>query len=252
MLAAAIAIGIVLPVGTASAQGMFDFFFGNRRSLPPQTHSYADPYGSPTAPGQPQAPEGSRGSTYCVRLCDGRYFPMQNHSGATPAQMCQAFCPAAKTKTFSGSVINHAVARDGKRYADLENAFVYRDRLIADCTCNGKDPFGLARVQVTSDPTLHPGDVIATDTGLAAVQGTRRTGAQTTSFTPIEGYTGVSEDMRKKLSELKVMPAPPGTPTVIIPTKAPEPVRTAERAPDPARSAQARPRQSFWDFFGFR
>jgi hypothetical protein len=99
-------MGLVLPVETASAQGMFDFFFGNRRSLPPQTHSYADPYGNPGAPGQPHVPEGSRGSTYCVRLCDGRYFPMQNHSGATPTQMCQAFCPAAKTKTFSGSAIN--------------------------------------------------------------------------------------------------------------------------------------------------
>jgi hypothetical protein len=107
-------------------------------------------------------------------------------------------------------------------------------------------------VQVTSDPTLHPGDIIATDAGLAAVQGTRRTGSQTTSFTPIKDYTGASEDMRKKLSELKVMPAPPGISTVIVPEKKPEPVRTADRAPDPSRSAQARPRQSFWDFFGFR
>jgi hypothetical protein len=245
-----VAMGLVLPIGTASAQGMFDFFFSNRRPMPPQAHSYADPYAAPTAPTRQHALEGSsRGSTYCVRLCDGRYFPMQNHSGATPAQMCQAFCPAAKTKTFSGSVINHSVARDGTRYADLDNAFLYREKLVADCTCNGKDPFGLARVQVTSDPTLHPGDVIATETGLAAVQGTRRTGAQTTSFTPIEGYTGVSEDMRKKLSELRVVPAPPGISTVIVPSPAPATARTAERAPEPARAAQARPRQSFWDFF---
>ena len=72
-------------------------------------------------------------------------------------------------------------------------------------------------MQVTSDPTLRPGDVIATEGGLAAVEGTRRTGAQTTSFTPIGDYSGVSEDMRKKLSDLKVMPAPPGIPTVIVP-----------------------------------
>jgi hypothetical protein len=176
---------------------------------------------------------------------------MQNHSGATPAQMCQAFCPASKTKTYSGGAINHAVARDGSRYADLENAFLYRDKLVADCTCNGKDPFGLARVEVTSDPTLHPGDIIATDAGLAAVQGTRRTGAQTTLFTPIKDYTGATEDMRRKLSEVKVKPAPPRISTVIVPEKRPEPVRTADRAPDPTRSAYARPR-SFWDFFGFR
>ena len=92
------------------------------------------------------------------------------------------------TKTFSGSAIKHAVARDGTRYADLDNAFLYREKLVADCSCNGKDPYGLARVEVTSDPTLRPGDVVATEAGLAAVEGTRRTGSQTTSFTPIEGY----------------------------------------------------------------
>ena len=180
-----------MPVGPASAQGMFDMFFGNRRP-PPQAHAYADPYGSPyaspTAPGSSHGPPegGSRGATFCVRLCDGRYFPMQNHAGASPPQLCKAFCPAAQTKTFSGSAIKHAVARDGTRYADLENAFLYREKLVADCSCNGKDPYGLARVEVTSDPTLRPGDVVATDAGLAAVQATRRTGTQTTSFTPIE------------------------------------------------------------------
>src|SRR5439155_19558078 len=135
-----------------------------------QAHAYADPYASPSAP-RPYhtVPEGgSRGATYCVRLCDGRHFPMQNHSGANPAQMCQAFCPAARTKTFSGSAIDHAVARDGTRYADLDNAFLYREKIVADCSCNGKDPFGLARVQVTSDPTLHPGAVVATEAGLPA------------------------------------------------------------------------------------
>ena len=58
---------------------------------------------------------------------------------------------------------------DGSRYADLDNAFVYRKKLVAGCTCNGRDPFGLARVDVNTDPTLRPGDIVATKTGLVAV-----------------------------------------------------------------------------------
>ena len=177
----------------------------------------------------------------------GRYFPMQNHAGASPAQLCQAFCPAARTRTYSGSAINHAVARDGTRYADLDNAFLYREKVVPDCTCNGKDAFGLVRVQVTSDPTLHPGDIVATNEGLVAVLGTRRTGLQGVSFTPIERYTAAPDDLRKKLSDVKVMPAPPGIMTTVVPTEAPAPVRTA--VAEPVRAAPPPRPRSFWDFF---
>ena len=99
---------------------------------------------------------------YCVRLCDGRYFPIQRHTNATPMQLCNAFCPAAKTQVFNGCQIDHAFAANGARYADLENAFVYREKIVPSCTCNGKDSFGLARIDVASDPTLRPGDIVAT------------------------------------------------------------------------------------------
>jgi hypothetical protein len=87
---------------------------------------------------------------------------MSRHANATPVQLCNAFCPAAKTQVFNGSEIDHAVAPTGARYADLENAFVYRQKLIPDCTCNGRDAFGLAKIDVASDPTLKPGDIVAT------------------------------------------------------------------------------------------
>ena len=54
------------------------------------------------------------------------------------------------------------------RYADLDNAFVYRQKLIPDCTCNGKDAFGLAKIDVASDPTLKPGDIVATGDNVKA------------------------------------------------------------------------------------
>ena len=114
-------------------------------------------------PAAPQASSGTgRAVAYCVRLCDGRYFPMLRQANATPVQLCNAFCPAAKTQVFNGSEIDHAVSSTGARYADLDNAFVYRQKLIPDCTCNGRDTFGLAKIDVASDPTLRPGDIVAT------------------------------------------------------------------------------------------
>ena len=87
---------------------------------------------------------------------------------ASPAQMCQAFCPASPTKVFFGSSIDGAYSQSGERYADSENAFAYRKELRADCTCNGRDPAGLAPVDLALDSSLRPGDVIATTDGLVA------------------------------------------------------------------------------------
>jgi hypothetical protein len=162
----------------AAAQGLFDSLFnGDRYSArqrsyaPRDTNAYTEP-SSGQAQDRPAAPQASYGTgravAYCVRLCDGRYFPMARHANATPVQMCNAFCPAAKTQVFNGSEIDHAVASTGARYADLDKAFVYRQKLIADCTCNGKDAFGLARIDVANDPTLKPGDIVATGDNVKA------------------------------------------------------------------------------------
>jgi len=69
----------------------------------------------------------------CVRLCDGRYFPVQRHSGVGSAKSCSSFCPASATKIYNGNSINHAVAVFG-----AASAFVYRERIIPGCTCNGR------------------------------------------------------------------------------------------------------------------
>jgi Protein of unknown function (DUF2865) len=174
----------------ASAQGVFDWFNqrrddryqqqnswsgqrqewngGQQRHYTPQVSAYSDPTVPMQAPryGAPGTPSigggGGRSVAYCVRLCDGRHFPMQRHSNATSIQLCNAFCPAAKTQVFNGAQIDHAVASNGARYANLENAFVYREKIVSGCTCNGKDAFGLAKIDVANDPTLKPGDIVAT------------------------------------------------------------------------------------------
>ena len=120
--------------------------------------------------------------------------------------MCQAFCPASPTKVFFGSNIDGAVRGNGERYADSENAFAYRKALRADCTCNGRDPAGLAPVDLTLDTSLRPGDIIATTDGLVAYSGVRLGDGQTAEFTPVASYPGLTPDVRARLGEMKVAP----------------------------------------------
>jgi hypothetical protein len=206
---------------------MFDFLFGPpKRPSPPASASfYADPsspqYNSTGRPSEPSAQRVESGPavSYCVRLCDGRYFPIQR-SAATPVQVCSSFCPAAKTKVFSGGGIDHATAHDGTRYSDLPNAFAYRKSKIENCTCNGKDAYGLVNMKAAEDPTLRPGDIVATDSGLVAYSGGSSGRKRNAEFTPVESYSGLSADMRRKLSETRVRP------TISTPASAVAPAAT--------------------------
>lgn len=203
---------------SASAEGLFDFLFGGaakpQQSAPSgPANFFADPFGlnqQQTAPQQRPvtvASGGRGGGVFCVRTCDGKYFPLSIRSGATPARMCQAFCPAAQTKIYSGSTIDGAVASNGERYADSANAFAYRKALKADCTCNGRDPAGLAQVDLSQDPSLRSGDVVATTDGLVAYTGVRLGSDQTPDFAPVADYPGLTASVRAKLGEMKVAPA---------------------------------------------
>ena len=175
----------------ALAGGLFDFLFGGFQNHDQSSvQSYAEP-GAPIAP-TPLGPEtvrqGNNGVgrviTYCVRLCDGQHFPIARLANATPVETCRAMCPASKTKVFSGGEIGGAVAPDGTRYAALDTAFLYRKELVPNCTCNGKDAFGLAPFNVANDPTLRPGDIVATKDGLMAYGGKTASGPV---FTPVSG-----------------------------------------------------------------
>jgi hypothetical protein len=206
-IAALAATAVMEPATPASAQGLFNFFFNGprRQAPPPSASSYADP-GYPGYNGERErltAPPGI-GGTFCVRLCDGRYFPIQRHSGANPAQLCNSFCPAAETQLFSGSGIDHAVASNGSRYASLRNAFAFRERVVDNCTCNGRDAHGLVTLNVAEDPSLRGGDIVATNEGFVAYNGTG--GRRNAEFTPIGSYSGLSPEMRQRLAQTRIMP----------------------------------------------
>jgi hypothetical protein len=164
------AIALLTATPQASAQGLLQLFFGT----PPAP---AAPSPAPVRPvnaasiatastQQHAAPRQS--AAYCVRLCDGFFFPIQPAKAASSTQLCNALCPASPTKVFHGNEIKHAAGADGVRYAALANAFAYRKQISPQCTCNGKDNYGLATVAIGADPTLRPGDMVATRDGVLA------------------------------------------------------------------------------------
>ncbi len=196
MLSATIAGSLALVPGPVSAEGLFDFFFGaqKQRQAPLRGNSFSDPFGlNQQQQQQSPAPRvAGYGPSFCVRSCDGKYFPLTLRGNATPVALCQAFCPASATKVYYGGNIDDATASNGERYADSENAFAYRKALRADCTCNGRDPAGLAPVDLTLDTSLRPGDVVATSDGLVAFTGVRLGASQTADFAPVATYPGLT------------------------------------------------------------
>jgi hypothetical protein len=245
-LSAALVFATAALAAPAAAEGFFESLFGGgfRRSapppLPPRASSFADPYDLPgreprrSYGGDPGLSSGSSGggTAFCVRTCDGRYFPLQRNAAVSPAELCKSFCPASQTAVFHGSRIDYAVGPGGMRYAELDNAFAYRDKVTDNCTCNGKDGLGLARVDIAEDASLRAGDIVATNEGLAAVRSGRAGSAE---FTPIDRS---SREWSKRLAGVKVTPAPPMQKITPVAEHAPlKPVRKSRRD---SRNAQFR------------
>jgi len=180
------AVAATMFVGPPAQAGFFDFLFGGPDKGPhPSVSSYAEPSVTPPPLGQENVRQNAgstgHGVAFCVRLCDGQHFPLEARvMNATPVEACRSMCPASRTKVFYGAEIDNAVAKDGARYGDLDTAYVYRKQLVANCTCNGKNALGLAPYDLPSDPTLRPGDIVATKTGLMAY-----TGNPAQAFTPV-------------------------------------------------------------------
>lgn len=200
VVATLLGAGVIAPA--AQAQDFFSQLFGGvarQRHQPYIAMPFSDE-------GQVYAPRGEGrvrysggGQAFCVRTCDGRYFPVTGPDNASRAASCSNFCPASETRVFSGSNIDSATADNGKSYSDLANAFRFRNELVSGCTCNGKDQVGLAPVEIEKDPTLRKGDIVAGDNGLlVAGRSADRRGAEL-NFSP------ASEKVSAKYTRLPVV-----------------------------------------------
>ncbi|WP_291862237.1 DUF2865 domain-containing protein [Bradyrhizobium sp.] len=193
LAAAAVVLWASAVAPAAQAQDFFSALFGGfGREPAPQMNlpytregsSFAREGGSlaPQSHARPRSYGGSQ--AYCVRTCDGRYFPVSGQDNQSRVASCNSFCPASDTKVVYGSSIDNAATQSGKPYSDLPNAFRYRNEMVAGCTCNGKDQIGLAPVKLENDLTLRRGDIVAGEGGLVvANRGADKRGASL-NFSP--------------------------------------------------------------------
>jgi len=240
-LVAVIALAATVPATPAAAQNVFDTLFGSPRRRPPppvQISTSSDLFRS-VFQGYRRPSHNSLGSAdvgggigprtaYCVRLCDGRYFPLQPQRNASAVTQCNTFCPASETRVFSGRGIEHAVAANGRRYADLPNAYLYRKHIVPGCSCSGSSTTGVAPVPVDDDSTLRPGDIVANNSGLTVYRG--QDPEQGRTFTPVDS-ANISQRLREQLANVKVTPQPPSA--------AAEATEPAKSAPAPIDQEQA-------------
>jgi hypothetical protein len=168
MLGIAVALGASCLPPAARAEDFFSALFGGfggRPHGPPPGMPFANEDAAPSPAPRARASYGG-GQAWCVRTCDGRYFPISGPDNQSRTASCNSFCPASETKLVYGSGIDNAATETGKPYSELPNAFRYRKEIVAGCSCNGKDQAGLAPISVENDPTLRKGDIVAGANGL--------------------------------------------------------------------------------------
>jgi hypothetical protein len=186
--AAVVVCGLALAPAARAEDFLSALFgaFGARPPAPSMPLPFANEGdGTAVVPPGEARPHYAGGQAYCVRTCDGRYFPIAAPDNQSRATSCNSFCPASETKVVYGGNIDRAVTEGGKPYSELPNAFRYRNEVVAGCTCNGKDQFGLAAVSVENDPTLRKGDIVAGADGLqVAGRGADKRGASL-NFSPV-------------------------------------------------------------------
>jgi hypothetical protein len=187
----------------AQAQDFFSTLFGGfGRARAPQPYismPFANGDGSIPARRSERPRYAGGGQAFCVRTCDGRYFPITASDNASRAASCNSFCPASETRVVYGSNIDSAATDNGKPYSELPNAFRYRTEMVAGCTCNGKDQIGLAPVKIEDDPTLRKGDIVAGENGLVVAGRSADKRGASLNFSP------ASERVRAKYGRAPVV-----------------------------------------------
>ena len=96
--------------------------------------------------------------TFCVRECDGFYYPLSEAS--TPGSFladeakCQSSCSIAgascSISAVPGEDAGAMVALTGERYGELANAFRYRSEYVDGCACKPKPWSAEAKAHVRS------------------------------------------------------------------------------------------------------
>jgi Protein of unknown function (DUF2865) len=150
---------------------------------------------------------------YCVRTCDGFFFPISTTNGSDRADeaACNRLCPATETKLYLGQIgadIDTARAREnGRKYASLSKAFSYRKSVDKSCSCTA-DGIGIAtNFSVYRDGSLRVGDVIMTNNGMKVFNGGTFPYREA-NFTNINRSDRITAATRERLKSIELASLP--------------------------------------------
>lgn len=173
-----------------------------RSSQPPASRP-AQSAARPTAASYASGPR-----AYCVRSCDGYFFPvgpaMSGASARAQQMTCDTLCPGADMAVYvtgSHGDIEDARGPRGQRYAALGTAFRFRQGLERTCSCQGGG--GLARLPITHDFTLRPGDLVVGETGVRIFRGGARFPYRNRDFVEAAAYGRLPADIRRRVLQIQ-------------------------------------------------
>lgn len=147
----------------------------------------------------------------CVRTCDGYMFPLgrlgSDRDVPVHKAACAAACPNAATALYKlpagKTELQQAVSLEGSPYLASAWANVYRQKRVADCSCN---PPGVAVVPmpIMHDSTLRVGDVVATDDSAEIVTGLESGAVSLTDYrTARKLGRGLRRDVERRIGSLR-------------------------------------------------
>jgi hypothetical protein len=239
---AAIAAAAILAPTQGRAEGLFDFLFGSNApwAAPPPREAPRWRDRPPEArAGVRSANPGSSGAGdgFCVRTCDGYFFPLIKSSNATRQQSCEYACPSAPMAIYHGSSIEGARNHKGDRYTVLPTAFSFRDKATKQCACNEPQSSQDFFVRISrSDPTLRSGDILVEGNGAVAYRGSDFVPLDRASFVPsqirerLRAILERASDRRGRADVGEKDTLAPQAPTSDIPKSEPAPAGTAPLA----------------------
>lgn len=179
---------------------------GDSRARPgqaPATRSTPAP--RPTAATYASGPR-----AFCVRACDGYFFPvgpaMSGASARAQQMTCDSLCPGAGMSVFvtgSHGDIEDARGPAGHRYATLPAAFRFRQGADRTCSCQGSVAGGLARLPITHDFTLRPGDLVVAESGVRIFRGGARFPYRNRDFVEAAAYGRLPADIRRRVAQIE-------------------------------------------------
>ncbi|WP_036290612.1 DUF2865 domain-containing protein [Methylosinus sp. PW1] len=154
------------------------------------------------------------GRSYCVRECDGYFFPVGLYSSANDTashqRACGRLCPGARTTLYvmrggSDKMEDAVAARGGATYGRLMASLQRKNEGEKDmeCSCHAGQTNESSIEAIYLDPTLRRGDAVMTTHGVEIFHGGSRYPYSKNDFRPLARSPDLDEPIRRRLAALE-------------------------------------------------